>query len=84
MNIVKLWQATRGYKRQAGALMALVPMLLQIIDGVFGLQLLNDANVSNTLKTLECVGTFVWGAGWVDKGAVTIKDTIAAKDTPKA
>lgn len=59
-DAITLWVKLRGCKRQAGAIIALVP----VIAGLFGLEIpkeWNDAAIT--------IGTLIWGIGWADRGA---------------
>lgn len=59
----KFWKTIRGYKRHAGAIVAIVPIILQM----FGVEIPEE-----TMKSIVMVGSLVWGIGWVDKGAAEV------------
>ncbi|CAK0764286.1 hypothetical protein CCP3SC15_300010 [Gammaproteobacteria bacterium] len=62
-NLINVWKSLRGYKRQAGAIIALVP----VIANLFGAQIPEDI-----YKAIVTLGTAIWGIGWADKGAVEV------------
>lgn len=63
----KFWESIRGYKRHAGAVVVIIPVLLQL----FGM---NNTETDAIYKTIEIIGTAIWGIGWIDRGSVAIKD----------
>jgi hypothetical protein len=63
--MIKIWLKLRGYKRQAGALMAIIPMLLQVASEQFGLSIPKE--IYSLLNTIAILGTAIWGVGWADK-----------------
>ena len=63
----KFWESIRGYKRHAGAVVVIIPVLLQL----FGM---NNTETDAIYKTIEIIGTAIWGVGWIDRGSVAIKD----------
>lgn len=69
---MKLWKQLRGYKRQAGAVMVVIPVLLQ----AFGVE---SEQVGHWLKVVETLGVLVFGIGWVDRAAVEVKGRIGVK-----
>lgn len=60
IQLLKIWKAIRGYKRQAGAVIALAP----VIASVFGLEIQKQY-----LDAAIYAGTLIWGIGWADVGA---------------
>lgn len=62
-KLLEIWKAVRGYKRQAGAIIALLP----IIAGQFGIDIPKE-----WLEAITTAGTLIWGIGWADRGAVEI------------
>lgn len=58
--LTSLWLSLRGQKRQAGAIVALLPVILNL----FGLDFPKEWN-----DALITVGTLIWGIGWADRGA---------------
>ena len=62
--MLKTWKLLRGYKRQAGA----VVMSLTVLLPLFGVDVSPDV-----LKAIGTLGTIIFGVGWLDKGAQVIK-----------
>ena len=69
--MIKYWKILRGYKRQAGAII----MFLMIILPQFGVEIPEE--LKNNIMLL---GTIIFGVGWVDKGAVMISEKLPKKD----
>lgn len=63
--MLKLWQRVRGYKRQAGAFMAILPFILVQLG-------IADGQVEQWCKMIEIVGALIWGIGWADRTAVIV------------
>jgi hypothetical protein len=68
--MLKYWLKLRGYKRQAGAVIALLPFTIRTICGMFSINLppAFDDSVSLTIQ----IGALIWGVGWADKFTVTM------------
>jgi len=63
--MIKLWKFLRGYKRQAGAIV----MFLMIILPQFGVV------IPEELKSqIMLFGTIIFGVGWIDRASVIVKD----------
>lgn len=62
-----IWESIRGYKRHAGAIIVMVPVLLQM----FGV---SNEESDAILKAIEAVGAVIWGIGWIDRGSVAVKE----------
>jgi len=62
-----IWESIRGYKRHAGAIIVMVPVLLQM----FGV---SNEESDVILKAIEAVGAVIWGIGWIDRGSVAVKE----------
>jgi hypothetical protein len=65
--MLKLWVAIRGYKRQAGAIV----MFLGIILPMFGIEIPEEVSRNITL-----IGTLIFGVGWLDKGGVALSEKL--------
>lgn len=72
MNIAKAWIVLRGYKRHAGAIMAMLPVILQLCG-------IGNEQFADIYKALEALGALIWGIGWVDKGAATVTESMKKK-----
>jgi hypothetical protein len=68
--MIKLWKSLRGFKRQAGAII----MFLMIILPAFGVVIPEEIT-----KNITVFGTLLFGVGWLDKGAVLIKENLDQK-----
>lgn len=66
--MLTLWQKTRGYKRQAGALIALIPFVVRVICDLLGVTVPPwfDSAVNNAME----LGAVIFGVGWADRFAV--------------
>lgn len=69
-GLIKYWSTLRGYKRQAGAVVALVPVICQMC-GVDVPQEWYNAAVT--------LGSIIWGVGWVDAGGRELKNRMGGK-----
>ena len=72
MNPAKAWLLLRGYKRHAGAVMALIPMILRMAG-------LENEQTESIYKAIEQLGVIVFGIGWVDKGAAYVAESVKKK-----
>ncbi len=72
MNPAKAWLILRGYKRHAGAVMAIVPMLLRMAG-------LESEQTDAIYKAVEQLGVIIFGIGWVDKGATYVAESVKKK-----
>lgn len=69
--MLKYWKMLRGYKRQVGAIV----MFIMIILPTFGVEIPEE--LKNNIMML---GTIIFGVGWLDKGAVLISEKLPKKE----
>jgi hypothetical protein len=70
MNAIKLWKALQGYKRHAGAIIVIIPVIAEL----FGLKL-----PDGLYEKILYAGSIIWGAGWVDLGARAVVTGVKGK-----
>ena len=63
----KFWESIRGYKRHAGAIVVIIPVILQMMG-------VSNGESDAILKAIEAVGAVIWGIGWIDRGSVAVKE----------
>jgi len=62
-----IWESIRGYKRHAGAIVVIIPVILQMMG-------VSNGESDAILKAIEAVGAVIWGIGWIDRGSVAVKE----------
>lgn len=71
VGLMKMWKKMQGYKRQAGAVIALVPIAASIVG----------VNIPQQyVDTAIMLGTLIWGIGWADAGAREVAGRIGKKE----
>lgn len=72
IKLMKTWKSMRGYKRHAGAIIVIVPVLVRVICDLVGVDY--PAWMDGTIEMLVKIGIPIWGIGWADKWTATITE----------
>lgn len=57
--VKKIWKAIQGYKRQAGAVIVILPTMLQQLG-------VNDSTSLKVITVTQIAGMIIWGIGATD------------------
>jgi hypothetical protein len=63
---MKLWNVTRGKKRNTGAAIALIPLIVKFIAKIFKFDFYDDATFNGILDATLAIGTAIYSIGITD------------------